>query len=249
MEIAQWPPRVALLKLRMVLRDKAKPYGTRPDIDGIFASLRAGFGISAIDARARLQRLRRDPHTMLQENATTVMRLAQIAFRDPPQATYERYTYDAFVQSINDLGLHHQFLARGVTAVEGALAVGEAYCLASNMHQNRKASRQVDMEPSAAPAAPDAETSAVANVTQMTVASKVAQMTDMLAKLVSTLAPPNQVDIALEPGGPLSQSPSTGHLFCGECGRPGHFQKSCPQLQPGLNYHGPQTLPPAAGRR
>jgi len=79
MKIAQWPPRVALLKLRMALKDKAKPYGTGPDIDGIFASLRARFGISAIDARARLQRLWRDPHMALQEHATTVMRLAQIA--------------------------------------------------------------------------------------------------------------------------------------------------------------------------
>jgi len=52
LEIAQWPPRVALLKLRMALRDKAKPYGTGSDIDGIFASLRVRFGIFAIDARA-----------------------------------------------------------------------------------------------------------------------------------------------------------------------------------------------------
>jgi len=96
----------------MALRDKAKPYGTGPDIDEIFASLRARFGISAIDARARLQRLRRDPHMTLQEHATTVMRLAQIAFRDLPQANRERYTYDAFVQSINHLGLYHQFPAR-----------------------------------------------------------------------------------------------------------------------------------------
>jgi len=94
------------------------------------------------------------------------------------------------VQSINDLGLYHQFLARGVTTVEGALTVGEAYLLASHMHWNRVASRQVDMKPSAAPAAPNAETPAEANVMQMTVASKVAQMTDMLAKLVSALAPP-----------------------------------------------------------
>jgi len=116
-EIAQWPPRVALLKLRMALRDKATPYGTGPDIDGIFASLRARYGIYAIDTRARLQRLRRDFHATLQEHATMVMRLAQIAFRNLPRANRERYTYDAFVQSINDLGLHHQFLARGVTKV------------------------------------------------------------------------------------------------------------------------------------
>jgi len=105
------------------------------------------------------------------------------------------------------------------------------------------------MEPSAAPAAPNAENPAVANETQMTVASKVAQMTDMLAKLVSVLAPPNQVDNTREPSGPRAQSPGTGHPFCWECGRPGHFQKSCPELQSRLNYHGPQTLPPPAGCR
>jgi len=136
MEVARWPPRVALLKLRMALMDKAKPYDVGPDIDGILASLRARFGISAIDARARLQWVRRDPYTPLQEHATTVMRLAQIAYRDLPQANHERYSYDAFVQSINDLGLHHQFLTRKVTTVEGALAEGEAYLLASTMHRN-----------------------------------------------------------------------------------------------------------------
>jgi len=96
------------------------------------------------------------------------MRLAQIAFRDLPQANHERYTYDAFVQSINDLGLHHQFLARGVTTVKDALAEGEAYLLASHLHRNRVTSRQVDMEPSAASAASHVEIPAVAKVTRMT---------------------------------------------------------------------------------
>jgi len=162
------------------------------------------------------------------------MRLAQIAFHDLPQVYCERYPYDTFVLSINDLGLHHQFLARGVTTVEDALIKGEAYLLASHMHQNRVASRQVDMEPAAAPTAPNVKTPAVANVTQVTVASKVAQMTDMLAKLVSTLAPPNQVDNAREPSGPPAQSPGTGQPFCWECGRPGHIQKNCPPTTTGF---------------
>jgi len=71
MEVAQWPPRVALLKLTMALMDKARPYRVGPDIDGIFASVRARFGISVIDARAHLQRLWRDPHTSLQEPCRT----------------------------------------------------------------------------------------------------------------------------------------------------------------------------------
>jgi len=150
MEVTQWPPRVALLKLRMSLMDKAKPYGLGPDIDSIFASLWAGFGISAIDARARLQRLRHDPRTPLQEHATTMMKLAQIAYSDLPQANHERYTFDTFVQSVNDLGLHHQFLARGVTMVKDALAEEEACLLANQMHRNRGVSHRVEVEPLAA---------------------------------------------------------------------------------------------------
>jgi len=78
------------------------------------------------------------------------MKLAQSAYSDLPQANRERYTFDAFVQSINDLGLHHQFLARGVTLVEGVRAEGEAYLLANQMHRNRGISCQVKVEPSAA---------------------------------------------------------------------------------------------------
>jgi len=150
MEITQWPPRVALLQLRMSLMDKAKPYGLGPNIDSIFAWLQAYFGISAVDARAWLQRLQRDSRTSLQEHATAVMKLAQIAYSDLPQANHERYTIDAFVQSVNDLELHHQFLARGVTTVEDALAEGEAYLLANQMHRSRGASHQVEVEPLAA---------------------------------------------------------------------------------------------------
>jgi len=51
-DVTQWPPRVALLKLRMSLMEKGKPYGLGPDINSIFTALRARFGISAVDACA-----------------------------------------------------------------------------------------------------------------------------------------------------------------------------------------------------
>jgi len=63
-----------------VLTDKAKSYGLGLDIDGIFAALRARFGISTTDARVHLQRLWCDPHTSLQKHAATVKKLAQIAY-------------------------------------------------------------------------------------------------------------------------------------------------------------------------
>jgi len=101
-KVTQWPLHVALLKLRMLLIEKAKPYGLGPNIDSIFAALWARFGISAVNARARLQGIRRDPGTTLQEHVAVVMKLAQIAYCDLPQANCERYTFDAFAQSNND---------------------------------------------------------------------------------------------------------------------------------------------------
>jgi len=144
MEVTQWPPWVALLKLRMSLMDKTKSYRLGPDID--IASLRTRISISAIDAQARLQKLRRDPRTTLQELAATVMKLAQIAYSDLPQVNRERYTFYAFVQFVNNLGLHHKLLARGATTIEGTLAEGEAY-LANKMHKNCGVSRQLEVEP------------------------------------------------------------------------------------------------------
>jgi len=153
------------------------------------------------------------------------------------------------VQSVNDLGLHHQFLARGVTTVKGTLAEGEAYLLANQMHKNRGVSRQVEVEPAAAQIDPNAGLPVTAAVGQLTAASKVAQLTDMLAKLVSALTPKNPVDIAREPLGPLAQSPGTTSNLCWECGRPRHFQRYCSLVSQRLNYRGTQMLPPTAGRR
>jgi len=114
MAITQWPPRVALIQLRTALMEQAKPYWLGSSVNGIFAALQARFGISAVDARARLQRLYQEARTPLQDHATLAKKLAQIAYSDLPETHREHYTYDAFVQSLNDLGLHHQLRARGV---------------------------------------------------------------------------------------------------------------------------------------
>jgi len=102
-EVTQWPPRVVLLKLRMSLAEKAKPYGLGSDVGGIFAALRTRFSFSPIDAQVRLQGLRRDPRSSLQEHAATVNKLAQIAYSDLSPINREQYSFDAFVQFTNDL--------------------------------------------------------------------------------------------------------------------------------------------------
>jgi len=55
----------------MALTEQVKPYGLGTSVDGIFTALRACFGISVVDARVRLQGLRREART---PSKTTLLR-------------------------------------------------------------------------------------------------------------------------------------------------------------------------------
>jgi len=92
----------------MALTKQIEPYAPGSSVNGIFAALRACFGISAVNAWTCLQRLLREARIPLQDHAILMKRLAQIAYSDLPDPHEEHYTYDAFVQLLNDLGLHHQ---------------------------------------------------------------------------------------------------------------------------------------------
>jgi len=173
--ITQSPPRVALIKLRMALTEQAKLYGLGASVDRIFTALRARSGISIKDVRVRLQGLRRQADTPLQDHATRVKRLAQVAYSDLPEAHRECYTNDAFVQSLNDLGLHHQLQARGVTMIGDALR--KAYLLAKQFHRAQVSSQQITVEPG-----PDNSAQVAAATTVSLLEAEADRMTTMLEK-------------------------------------------------------------------
>jgi len=72
-----WLPHVALLHLWLCMTEQAKTYGV--DINIIFEALRAWFELTARNAKARLQELWCEPKMPLQQHATAVERLAEIA--------------------------------------------------------------------------------------------------------------------------------------------------------------------------
>jgi len=216
-DITRWPPRVALIQLWMALTKQAKPYGLGASIEGIFAALRARFGISTIHARARLQGLRRDPRTPFQEHAATVKRLAQITYSDLPPVHQEPYTYDAFVQSLNDLGLHHQFLARGVTTVENTLREGEAYLLANQLHKDHMSSQQIVVNPPEDYSEQLSSSHIAAATASSPMDAEVTRMTEMVEKLVAVFARSNTPCLFQRP--PQSQKRSPWQpAMCWECG-------------------------------
>jgi len=87
-----------------------------------------------------LRGLGRDPHTPLHEYAATVKRRGQIAHSKLSLNKWERYTFDTFMQSLNDLRLHNQFLATIAQTVEDARGEGEASLLAAQLHKSRVSS-------------------------------------------------------------------------------------------------------------
>jgi len=172
-----------------------------------------------------------------------VKRLAQIVYSDLPEVHRERYTYDAFVQSLNDLGLHHQLQARGVTTIEDALHEGEAYLLAKHLYRAHVSSQQITVEPG-----PDTPTQVAAATTLSPLEVEVDRMAAMLEKLMAILARYNPTEPTQRPLRPRVKAPRPAAL-CWGCGNCGHLRANCPQSGKELNSHGPRTPPNPASRK
>ena len=83
-EANEWAAAAARLHLREALKETARDCGKPDTLDGIFAALRARFGLTNREARARLAALKREHKTSLQEHASEMERLVTIASADPP---------------------------------------------------------------------------------------------------------------------------------------------------------------------
>ena len=78
-EANDWDGPAAFLHLRNGLKDKAQDCGKPNTRRSVYAALRARFGFSPREARARLTALRKDYRTSLQEHGAEVVRLVNLA--------------------------------------------------------------------------------------------------------------------------------------------------------------------------
>jgi len=206
-EAAQWSPRIALVKLREALTGRARPFGQERSVTEIFTALRSRFGTPVLEARARLQVLRRKADTPLRDHATLVKRLAKSAYSDLPETHRRSCTLTDFMQSLNDVGLYHQLQAKRVTTLEGALQVGENYLRAERLHMETTQGTQVTTE-------------AVQSLTD-----EVSRLNTLLEQVVKTLTstqPPNL--------GPQGETSETATL-CGKNNETESFRSSCLQFK------------------
>jgi len=122
--IAEWPVQVGILQLRACLTGRAKSCALGPDEAHIMRALRAWFGLTAKEAADRLQEMRRDRRTPLEDHANEVERLAQAAFGQATGNDRKRLVYNAFFWSVNHPNLQRYWLAAKVSSIEEAREMG-----------------------------------------------------------------------------------------------------------------------------
>lgn len=92
------------------------------------------------------------------------------------------------MQSLNNLGFHHQFVARGVVTVKVALRKSKAYLLATQLHRGRVSSRQVNVHPSEDDDNHPSSTHVTAATACSSLDTEITRKTEMVEKLVAAIA-------------------------------------------------------------
>ena len=239
--VSGWPAEIMLLQLRESLKEKAKGCAMGADVDTVIASLRARFGMTPREARTRLQGLKREARTTLDEHAGQVERLIQVAYAELPAAYRATMAFDAFCTSLNNLGLQKYLSARQVATIEGAIEARSEYFQITNpMGMAPHTSHQVGTEHQ-----PEEEewsdkqrevttSSTGGQPNELTALAKVLDgMMDRLERLEKRSQPTSR---------PVDKKYKEG---CRRCGQEGHWKRDCPQGKKGdasgaLNIQGPR---------
>ena len=79
----QWPDAAALLHLRQALEGDAKDCGHPTELEEVFDNLRARFGLTPREARHRLNIEKKGFKTTLQEHASNIRSLVDVAYAKP----------------------------------------------------------------------------------------------------------------------------------------------------------------------
>lgn len=208
-----WQPGAAVIHLRAALKDTARDCGKAQTVDGIFANLRARFGLTAREAKAKLAVLRRDHKTTLQEHACEVERLVSTAYADLPAVHLQRMVIDTFHATIGDAYLQRHLLAIETPDLEAAVRAGNEYLQIRPIRHGGSGVRQVDGEP--------AEQEELTQIAQASTPplQTLLQAMQKLAEEVSALKKDRNQEKAKKKGAKEVQ--------CYGCNERGHIRKDC----------------------
>jgi len=215
-----------------------KSFALGPDEAHILRALRARFGLTTDEAADRLQVMRRDRRTPLEDHANEVERLTQAAFGHATGNDRKRLVYNAFFRSVNHPDLQRYWLAAKVSSIEEALEMGKAYFQVEEPRRPSYTVRQVVEEDEEITPLPTPQVAATATKspeqTQLTMLMDMVKgLQAMVAKLQSDQADrraPRSRDDPVRPS----------LLTCWGCRMQGHVRRHCPRGQGPLNTQGSQ---------
>ena len=230
-----WSRQATLLHLRAALKEEATDCGRAEYIDGIVGALRARYGLTPREARARMVGLKRDARTTLHEHSTTVERLVEVAYPEVPADTRRTMAVDTFSTTIGNGYLQRHLLAVDTPTLEAAVRAGNEYLQIQPGHRTGERQRVTTFDDER-----EEQEEEVQRTEQVSapVADPMAKMTEALNLLVEKIA-------QLKPTEP--ESPHGRHndmaatLGCYYCGELDHYASECwefPSPNPRPNYRG-----------
>ena len=226
----QWTEPAQLLYVRESLREGARDCGKAPTVAGVFTNLRARYGLTPREARARLASLRKDARTGLQEHASEVERLVGVAYQGMDGEQRREMAIETFASTLNNPSLQRHLLAVTTPTLEAAVRAGSEYLQIRPSQNSAPAVRLVEEEM--------VETDRVSPVTSETL---MGNMVGVLQGLMSQL---ERLTTRAESSRPPKET-NKASKKCWGCRKEGHLRKDCPTHpweteKPQGNEMGPQ---------
>ena len=234
----EWSRAATFLHLRESLKDGAQDCGRPDSIEGILSALKARYGVSPREARTRLTTIRRDPKVTLQEHATEVQKLIDIAYEDLPVRNREAMILETFCNTLGHIHLQSHLLAVGPVTLEAAITAGNEF-----LHLRNHATRpqpgttlRVVNEPEEEPKPTQAEP---VRKLDSGVLATLTQTIQLLMERLDQMEQAAEITSRPKQSRPTNQN-GTGQkrTGCWGCGHTGHNRRNCPTHAPPVSGNG-----------